>query len=290
MSFLRRQESIKIKNTIFMPLEKFNTFYIESATFNYESLICSLHYSFDKKEYFTEQTHFQALWFTKRDVIQKEIVETICFHMLIAFWISYYKLCPTTKIVVEAWHLDWVQKDFWRKFYINWLGEFFYKNNINFNSLCFFESSNTLAFEKQEMILPEKYLVPIGWGKDSIVTTILLDEQWVDNITPFVFWKSDTIKKDFLNMYWKKELLITRKLSENLFKMNEQWYLNGHVPITWLISFALILVCYLYEYKYIVFSNEKSANIGNTEFFWSIINHRKVKNLKRIFKRIFRPI
>ncbi len=262
-----------------MNKETFDTFYIEHAEFDFESLLCKLHYSFDKKVFFTEQINFKAEWFDLRKDIKKEIIENMTFHILIAFWISYYKLQPTKKIIVESWYLDEKQTLFWRKFYINGLGEFFYKNDMDFTNLCFFESTWKKVYEKTTIDLSEKYLVPIGGGKDSIVTTILLDEEGkTSKITPFIFWKSDRIKNDFLEIYWKKALLIQRKLSPKLFEMNEVGYLNWHVPITGLISFVLILTSYLYDYKHIVFSNERSANIGNTEFYGNMINHQYSKS------------
>ena len=262
-----------------MNKETFSTFYIEHATFSKETLLCTLHYSFDKKVFFTEEIHFASEWFEIRKDMKQEVIENICFHILIAFWISYYKLNPTKKIIVESWCLDEKQLIFWRKFYINGLGEFFYKNDIDFTELCFFESSWEKIYSQENISLQERYLVPIGGGKDSIVTTILLDQEGKNqDITPFIFWKSDRIKDDFLEIYWKKALLIKRKLSPFLFEMNEVWYLNGHVPITGLISFVLVLASYLYDYKHIVFSNERSANIGNTEFYGNLINHQYSKS------------
>lgn len=211
--------------------------------------------------------------------MQQDIIENICFQILIAFWISYYKLHPTKKIIIESWSLDEKQLLFWRKFYINGLGEFFYKNDIDFTELCFFESTWKKTYYKETLSLRERYLVPIWGGKDSIVTTILFDQEGKNkHITPFIFWKSDTIKNDFLEIYEKKALLIKRKLSPLLFEMNEAGYLNGHVPITGLISFVLVLASYLYDYKHIVFSNEASANIGNTEFYGNMINHQYSKS------------
>jgi UDP-N-acetyl-alpha-D-muramoyl-L-alanyl-L-glutamate epimerase len=283
------QESLIGNNTIFtpMPLETFDTFYIEHVTFNKETLLCTLYYSFDKKVFFTEEIHFASEWFEIRKDIQKEIVENMSFHILIAFWISYYKLNPTKKVIIESWYLDEKQLLFWRKFYINGLGEFFYKNDIDFTSLCFFESSWEKIYSQENISLQERYLVPIGWGKDSIVTTILFDQEGKNkHITPFIFWKSDTIKNDFLEIYEKKALLIKRKLSPLLFDMNEAGYFNGHVPITGLISFVLVLASYLYDYKHIVFSNEKSANIGNTEFYGNMINHQYSKSEE--FEKDFR--
>jgi hypothetical protein len=64
-----------------------------------------------------------------------------------------------------------------------------------------------------------------------------------------------------------------------LFQMNKEGYYNGHVPISGIIAFVLNVVCYLYDYKHIVMSNEKSANEGNTILNGVEINHQRSKSL-----------
>ena len=51
-----------------------------------------------------------------------------------------------------------------------------------------------------------------------------------------------------------------RTMDPQLFAMNEEGYYNGHVPISGMIAFVLVTAAYLYDYKYIIMSNEKSAN------------------------------
>lgn len=55
-------------------------------------------------------------------------------------------------------------------------------------------------------------------------------------------------------------------------------YSNGHVPITGIIAFVLQVVSYLYDYRYNILSNEKSANIGNLEYAGYEINHQYSKS------------
>ena len=122
-------------------------------------------------------------------------------------------------------------------------------------------------------------------GKDSIVSSILLEEENKD-FDAFVFWKIDRIKENTLKVLWKKIMLVKRKLSQNLFKLNEEWYYNGHVPITWIIAFVSIFAAYLYDYKNIVLSNEASASEENTIWNWLKINHQYSKSVE--FENDFR--
>jgi hypothetical protein len=80
-------------------------------------------------------------------------------------------------------------------------------------------------------------------------------------------------------------LFISRKMDPLLFKMNTESYYNGHVPISGIIAFTLTVVAYLYDYKYLVMSNEKSANEGNTEMDGMVINHQRSKSLE--FEKTF---
>ncbi|MEI8009425.1 MAG: hypothetical protein WCI00_09010 [bacterium] len=50
------------------------------------------------------------------------------------------------------------------------------------------------------------------------------------------------------------------------------------MPISGVIAFVLVTAAYLYDYKYIVMSNEKSANEGNTILDGSEINHQRSKS------------
>ena len=257
-------------------MQQFNTFYIHSSEYFPNQNLVVFHYSFDKKEYFHEEIHLPE----NHKIIWEElnIVKNILFHVSIAFGISYYKLFPTQKIIVDSWKLDIDQKDYWKDFYIQWLWEFFYTNQIDFTQLCNFESIWAILNADIDFSFSEKYLLPIGGWKDSIVSSIILEEQKIES-TPFIFWKMDYIKEWFLKIYGQDALLITRQIDPKLFEMNTEWYYNGHVPITWLISYFMTLICYLYDYKYIIFSNEKSANIWNTTLWELEINHQYSKSL-----------
>ena len=88
------------------------------------------------------------------------------------------------------------------------------------------------------------------------------------------------LKKNTAEITEKEILLVKRQLSNNLFKLNEEGYYNGHVPITWIIAFVTFVVGYLYWYSNIILSNEKSASENNTIWNWLEINHQYSKSLE----------
>ena len=262
-------------------MKKFNKFYFEKFRFNENTLRASFCYSFDWIVNFEEVINFKSEYFRINNWIDFKDINVLLFNLHISLGISYYKLFPTKKLIIKSGFLDNIQIKFWKKFYLNWLWEFFYKNNIDFKDLIIFENFVcwSLIFPSIERNSSEtiKNLVPIWWWKDSIVTIELLNKSNID-FDLFVFWKIDNFKRDCAWIAWKKILLIERKLSNNLFKLNKEGYYNWHVPISWIISFVSLLVAHLYWYKNIIFSNEKSSNYWNTNWNWIEINHQYSKS------------
>lgn len=260
-------------------MKKFENFYFKSFDFDVSSLIASFHYSFDNEVFFCEQIDFSNKWFLMRDTIDSDIVNNILFHIHIALWISYYKAYPTQELIIETGKLDDNQILFWKKFYTNGLWEFLYKNNIDPKNLFTFVNASQNEYKKTDFVSSDKSLVAIWWWKDSIVTSELLKEAWVD-FDVCVFWKIDALKEQTAQISQKNIFHVQRKISQSLFDLNEQWYYNWHVPITWIIAFVFELAMYLYDYKYMILSNERSANFGN--FSWKSIevNHQYSKSLE----------
>ncbi len=260
-------------------MQKFEKFYFDWFEFDTDSLKAKFFYKFDDIEKFTEEIDFSSDFLSVRPDFDETILNNFLFSLSIALWISYYKLYPTKELVIKSWFLSDDDIVFWQKFYINWLWEFLYKNNLSPNWLFNFINAKEKTYKKIDFNESENILLPIWWWKDSIVSAELLLKNNFD-FTPIVFWKIDIIKENCLNIMWKDAILIKRKLDENLFRLNELGYYNWHVPITWIISFALLTTAYLYDYKYIILSNEKSANSGNTKIWDLEINHQYSKSLE----------
>ncbi len=267
-------------------MQAFQKFYFKSYDFDSETLIANFHYSFDDVEDFTETIDFSSEDFLVREDIDDDIMDDMLFHTSIALGISYYKLYPTKELIVESGYLSDTQIDFWKKFYRNWLWEFLYQNNISPEELFHFENIwESREWKRDDINLSERALIPLWGWKDSLVTIEVFQRNNFDFET-VVFWKMDAIKTPMSEMIWVNNLLIKRKLSENLFTMNEAGYYNGHVPITGIIAFSLIIAAYLYDYKYIVLSNEASAESPNTIWNGFEINHQYSKSAE--FENDFR--
>ncbi len=260
-------------------MKPFRRFYFDKFKFDKKTLSASFFYNFDEKDFFEEKINFKNDLFKLRKNLNTEVLNNFLFNIHLALWISYYKLYPTKELIIKSWYLDQNAIQFWKKFYKNWLSEFLYKNEISPKKMFNFMNISKDIYKKIDFKTSDKFLVPLWWWKDSIVSIELLKKHSI-KFEAVVLWKLDEIKKGVLKKAKVDNFVIKRILSKRLFELNEQWYYNWHIPITWIIAFNLIFVAYLYDYKYIVLSNEKTADILNTVWKWLEINHQYSKSLE----------
>lgn len=271
-------------------MKPFNQFIISNYSWDPESLTASFCYSFDNEEKFIEKIDFRPLKDTEKFPIlrsNKYEINQILTHLHIALWVSYYKLYPTKEIIVESSYLTENQKSFWNTFYLKWLWEFFYRNQLDPRGLANFISKEWAPkFENKISLTANKSLVLFWWGKDSLVSVELLKEKWED-FDLFSFGKEFPLHEIAAEPTHKNRLIIKRSLDlAQITKLLEQWYYNWHLPITGIISFVTIMVSYLYWYKATVTSLEKSADEWNTVYCDMEINHQRSKSAE--FENLFK--
>lgn len=130
----------------------------------------------------------------------------------------------------------------------------------------------------------KRILLPIGGGKDSVVTAELLKKSGA-NITLFRMGSHPLIT-DIAHVAGLPLITTKRTLSPALFELNEEGALNGHVPITAYLSVLSVLMALLYDFDAVALSSERSANEGNVEFKGLMVNHQWSKSLE--FEKNFR--
>lgn len=258
-------------------MKAFQNFYFTWYTFDQHTLKASFFYSFDHEIDFTETIDFSCPDLTPISTLDPEIINTLLFHMSLAIGISYYKLYPTHDLIVEHGSLNEEQKIFRKTFYTHGLWEFFFRNNISPKTHIQFV--NTGSHSPQKIFSPHSdiAMIALWWGKDSIVSTEFVKKMNIPFYTA-TFGKDYYLHQVVNDKIWAPRLLVTRNIDPKLFEMNQQWYYNGHVPISGIIAFVLVTGAYLYDYRFIIMSNEKSANEGNTIMDGIEINHQRSKS------------
>jgi len=231
---------------------------------------------------FTEKIYFPPVASGIPPVLLKSIIDNLMLILGISYWKTH---CPR-EIIIESNFLTYEQANFWNIVYTKGLGEFFYKNKIDFRERVKFPYVENV--QKKTISFPRKdrALLGLGGGKDSIVAAELLKKQEKD-FDLFTVGTS-SIQVGVANLIGKKPILIKRELDSKLFELNNQkGTYNGHIPISVIYAFLGLLASVLYDYRSIVVGNEKSANYGNVEYLGEVINHQwsKSEEFENLFSK-----
>lgn len=262
---------------LYLGMKAFENFYFEWYSFDPTSFKASFSYSFDHEVKFTETIDFSSTELSPITTINPEIINTLLFHLSLALWISYYKLYPTKNLIIETGKLTPDQQVFRQKFYTQWLGEFFFTNKLSPKGRINFVNGDKESPNTHFSPNTDTPMVAMWWGKDSLVSVELIKKLNIPFYTS-TFGKDYYLHQTVSKKIWAPRLVMQRTMDPKLFEMNKEWYYNGHVPISGIIAFVLITWAYLYDYKYIIMSNEKSANEGNTSLDGIEINHQRSKS------------
>lgn len=217
--------------------------------------------------------------------INQEYLNYLFFQYGLFDLMSYYKLTCSPKIIIKPIYIDSIQCHFFKKVLYNGLGEYFYKNNIN---LSFDDFLEIVVESDKKYELPYfdnqfgGNLIPVGGGKDSIVSMELLKNYKNNNklflLDRNLYPKNKAAYESIYQAgYHDEDVVVFRnELDLQLLELNKKGYLNGHIPISACISMASFIMAYLNNKKYIVLSNEASANEGN--FDGLNVNHQYSKS------------
>lgn len=242
------------------------------------------HFGFrgEKNIDFTEKIYFPPV----TNKIFEALLKSLLDNLMLILGISYWKLYCPRSIRIKDFSLSKEQADFWNIVYTKGLGEFFYKNKIDFRGLVQFPYVDKAQEKIPFFPRKERSLLGLGGGKDSIVAAELLRQQNKD-FGLFTVGTSQ-IQDEVAKTIGKKPILIKRELDPKLFDLNkEEGSYNGHIPISAIYAFLGLLVSVFYDYSEVVVGNEKSANYGNVEYLGQMINHQwsKSEEFEKLFNK-----
>lgn len=215
--------------------------------------------------------------------LDSKIVENMVFHIGLIELISYWKSTCSPNVIIKCGYLNEEQINWWKKIYFYGLGELFFTNNIKtninefMNILC---SKDAKEFKYENM--QDKYngyIVPIGGGKDSVVTLETLKVNKENDYCLIINPKPVTLKCAELAGFDDNGIIeVYRTIDKNLLELNEKGYINGHTPFSAMLAFVSYLIAHLLSKKYVALSNENSANESNV--VGEKINHQYSKSFE----------
>lgn len=191
--------------------------------------------------------------------------------------VSYFKLLAPFEIDLTALSLAADDTVFLTDIYENGLGEFYARNDLKrFGRLRF--TTGPAQNPLESVSLPDRALVLIGGGKDSLVSIDLLERAGKEMTLFAVNPKGPILTTAERSGH--RLIGIKRTLDPEMIRLSrEPGFYNGHVPSTAINSMIAALAALLFGFNTIVLSNERSASEGNIAFDGREANHQHSKSL-----------
>ncbi len=265
--------------------EKYPDFYYRDYIIDEDEREVGITYHFE----ISGLADFKPSWvFYKRNpdmVSDTDTFKNLVFSLGLVELVSYWKPTCSPNVHVLPHKLDADRIIWWKKLYFGGLGEFFYLNGItpDFNDFMTLYTYGTDFTLPQSSRALSGCLVPVGGGKDSAVTLEVLKGE---GITPFVINGRGATENTCVAAGFDKTQTdtVTRRLDAEMIALNKKGFLNGHTPFSAIVAFASLIDAYINGKKYIVLSNESSANESTVE--GSDVNHQFSKGFE--FEKEFR--
>jgi hypothetical protein len=254
-------------------------FIFERYEFRNQTGILHLHYRFENGLTFEEKIAFppatRAL--SPNDLAALDASFRLVFLLAGA---SYYKAFAPEELVCKAFALDPETAVFVEKVYRKGLAEFAYRNKLDLKNRIRFKSENAPARKASPLALPRRSLVPVGGGKDSIVTLETLKDA-DEPVSLFALETGSGIAapiEETIGLSGLPAIKIMRTLAPNLTDINKAGAYNGHVPITAILSAIAVTAAILHGFDTVILSNEHSASAPNLRLDEVEINHQYSKS------------
>jgi len=191
--------------------------------------------------------------------------------------VSYFKSAAPARVACEARVPPPATAALLEALYSEGLGEFAVVNGLVQLPRPAFPASAPLSNREDRAPL-RRVLVPVGGGKDSAVAVEIVRRSRLDtslfsigNAPPI----DGTVKAAAL-----PRLLATRTIDPRLMELNAAGALNGHVPITAIVSAVALLTAALNGFDAVALANERSASAGNTIWAGVEVNHQFSKSFR----------
>jgi hypothetical protein len=123
----------------------------------------------------------------------------------------------------------------------------------------------------------QRMLVPVGGGKDSAVALEIVRRSGGE-VALFSIGNAAPIART-VAVAGLDHLLARRRLDPQVAALNRAGALNGHIPVTAVVSCAALLTAAVRGFDTVVMANERSASSGNMIWDGVEINHQFSKGL-----------
>lgn len=265
------------------PLFRYDSFEVEKTPFR---VTARFRFSIPPDISFMPEVHFEGVSSGWHDV-PDEFLNNAVFHLGLIESFSYWKATASPVIEVHAGSLNADQVQWWHDLLIHGMGEFFYKNDIDFTAKDFVKivpANGTASSKSYTAPLPVRSLLTIGGGRDSALTGALLRDSG-HAFTCMMLNPSSAAQKIARHVTSNEPVIVRRAICPELLELNRRGFLNGHTPFSAYLAFLGAACLLLYGYSNVIVANERSSDEGNVRYRDKDINHQYSKSFR--FERLF---
>lgn len=240
---------------------------------------------------FTETVRFPGVaWPT--DPVRREVLRRLARLLHLLAGVSYYKTAVPPRMELDpADHggpgaLSPRLRALLDEVYTLGLGEFAYRNQIDVRDRVRFPDAASGAPSAVALASSGRTLVPIGGGKDSVVALEVVQRAGRDAAC-FSVGLADPIVR-CVEATGLPHAVAQRSLAPNIGAVNAAGALNGHVPVTAVVSTIALMTAVLHGADAVAMANERSASEGNLVWNGLDVNHQWSKGAA--FETAFRAV
>jgi hypothetical protein len=193
---------------------------------------------------------------------------------------SYFKAAAPARYVVDVPGMTEAGIDYLRLVLRDGMAEFAYRNGMDGplspDISVTREVSTPWPVESWREVFGDP-LVPIGGGKDSVVTVEILQRQRLHPIQFAV--NANPIIQRVARVSGHPLITAKRTIDPRLLELNREGALNGHVPVTAMNSLIALIQARILDIGPVVMSNEASASEATLTWGEMSVNHQWSKSL-----------
>ncbi len=274
----------------------FDVFSYDSYAYSHEENVLTFHFSYRAFKVKGQEETFSFHPTTQIYGVTKEMIESVgeqrlsryAFILGLAEIPSYWKATLAKEIHVHANTMSETDVAFWEKLFLLGMGEFFYVNQIDpFSPKFVVTTATPTPLTRKQPLTTDAgpkttILVPVGGGKDSIVSLeILANAGYEIYTTSGHLGSSEEIITVFSQHHdLSQDIVFERNLDPKLFELNRQGYPNGHTPFSSVLAPLTTCIADVFSIPYVAVSNEQSSNEATTTWKGIDVNHQYSKSFE----------
>jgi hypothetical protein len=237
----------------------------------------ALSYALDDDWHFSER--FQLPVPSPLSPAQRAAAEPLLALLHWVAGVSYYKTAAPAAVSFDGDAPGPAAAALLDALYSEGLAEFAYSNQLDGPPRPRFEARSHGSVARPQTHAPRRALVPVGGGKDSAVAIEIMRRAGCEELALFSVGGAPPIART-VAVAALPHLLAERRLDPELAALNHAGALNGHVPVTAIVSCAALLTAALHGFDSVVMANERSASHGSLTWHGVDVNHQFSKGLR----------